>query len=340
MDVSQSLTGLQANLPGLNKDHVVSNPTESWMTIMKLRQDRYKGQLERLQDNVVSMNITMQGAEASYRELQEGVENLKSNSSKIWQRLKTDEIRLNNLDKIVSRVENKVAENLETVQEWFVDLTSRPSTEIPREIINSIQDVINDSSPGIAVDRMRDEIREIRDSLSTSQYVTEGLRGLVVDLSDQMSNTSIPQIVLEENLVSRDNSGIETSRRECEVVRKGMQRTEKHLRQLILNDIDTEPVDTSLIKKYKTVDVPCVHSAIGSIQKSLQRYVKFSGMDSGYCDAINDLLDDAENCCLRVEVLYNKAEIHSINTSKGDTADLIMPKFLCMNSWKQLRLHI
>ena len=340
MDVSQSLTGLQANLPGLNKDHVVSNPTESWMTIMKLRQDRYEGQLERLQDNVVSMNITMQGAEASYRELQEGVENLKSNSSKIWQRLKTDEIRLNNLDKIVSRVENKVAENLETVQEWFVDLTSRPSTEIPREIINSIQDVINDSSPGIAVDRMRDEIREIRDSLSTSQYVTEGLRGLVVDLSDQMSNTSIPQIVLEENLVSRDNSGIETSRRECEVVRKGMQRTEKHLRQLILNDIDTEPVDTSLIKKYKTVDVPCVHSAIGSIQKSLQRYVKFSGMDSGYCDAINDLLDDAENWCLRVEVLYNKAEIHSINTSKGDTADLIMPKFLCMNSWKLLRLHI
>ena len=236
--------------------------------------------------------------------------------------MKTDEVRLDNLDKIISRVESKVAENLETVQEWFVDLASRSSTEIPREIINSIQDVINDSSPGIAVDRMRDEIREIRDSLSTSQYVTEGLRGLVVDLSDQMSNSSIPQIVLEENLVSRDNSGIETSRRECEVVRKGMQRTEKHLRQLILNDIDIEPVDISLIKKYKTVDVPCVHSAVGSIQKSLQRYVKFSGMDSGYCDAINDLLDDAENWCLRVEVLYNKAEIHSINTSKGDTADV------------------
>ena len=45
-------------------------------------------------------------------------------------------------------------------------------------------------------------------------------------------------------------------------------------------------------------------------------------MDSVYCDAINDLLDDAENWCLRVEVLYNKAEINSINTSKGDTADV------------------
>ena len=91
---------------------------------------------------------------------------------------------------------------------------------------------------------------------------------------------------------------------------------------MILNDIHVEPVDISLIKKYKTVDVPCVHSAIENIQKSLQRYVKFSGMDSRYCDMINDLLDEAENWCLRVEVLYNKAEIHSINTSKGDTADV------------------
>ena len=70
------------------------------------------------------------------------------------------------------------------------------------------------------------------------------------------------------------------------------------------------------------MDIPSIQSAIGNIQKSLQRYVKFSGMDSEYCDAINDLLDDAENWCLRVEVLYNKAEIHSINTSKGDTTDV------------------
>ena len=114
---------------------------------------------------------------------------------------------------------------------------------------------------------MRDELREIRNSLSTSHYVTEGLRGLVVDLSDQVSNSSLPQLVLNENQMSRDNQDTDTGRRECEVVRKGMQRTEKHLRQLILNDIHIEPVNISLIKKYKTVDVPCVHSAIGSIQK-------------------------------------------------------------------------
>ena len=143
-----------------------------------------------------------------------------------------------------------------------------------------------------------------------------------MNLSDQVSNNPPAQVIRDETLSFRDELNMETSRRECEIVRKGIERTEKQLKQLILINTHKEPVDISLIKKYKTVDVPCVHSAIGNIQKSLQRYVKLSGMDSGYCDQINDLLDEAENWCLRVEVLYNKAEIHSINTSEGDTADV------------------
>ena len=143
-----------------------------------------------------------------------------------------------------------------------------------------------------------------------------------MNLSDQVSCSSLLQIIQDENLIIRDNLSTEANRRECEIVRKGIEHTEKQLRQLILDNMRMEPVDISLIKKYKTVDVLCVHIAIGNIQKALQRYVKFSGMDSEYCDSINDLLDNAENWCLRVEVLYNKAEIHSINTSKGDTADV------------------
>lgn len=34
-------------------------------------------------------------------------------------------------------------------------------------------------------------------------------------------------------------------------------------------------------------------------------------MDGEYCDHIIELLDAAENWCLRIEELYNKAEIHS-----------------------------
>ena len=36
-DVSQPLTGLLTNLPGLSRDHVVSNSPETWMTNLKIR---------------------------------------------------------------------------------------------------------------------------------------------------------------------------------------------------------------------------------------------------------------------------------------------------------------
>ena len=101
------------------------------------------------------------------------------------------------------------------------------------------------------------------------------------------------QIINDEIIVARDNSNLETTVREQEIVRKGIERAKKQLRQLTTNVIDVEPVDISLIKKCKTVDVPCIHDAVGNIQKALQKYVKRSGMDSEFCDSINELLDTA-----------------------------------------------
>ena len=278
--------------------------------------------MEKIQDSLTCINTTLQKSETSNRELLKEMRKLRSSCNEIYQRLDTDSLRMDNLDRTISRVENKVAENLETVQDWFIDLRAQPSTEIPREILESLQEVINDSAPGIAVDRLRDEVQDLRESMSLSQHVTDGLRGLIVDMSEQISNNSVTQLVLDEGLRSRDHSTLEIIRKECEIVKKGIQRTEKQLKQWILNNLEMKSADISLIKKYKTVDVPCVHAAVGSIQKSLQRYVKFSEMDVEYCDAINDLLDEAENWCLKVERLYNEAEIHSINTSNGDIADI------------------
>ena len=101
------------------------------------------------------------------------------------------------------------------------------------------------------------------------------------------------QIINDEIIVARDNSNLETTVREQEIVRKGIERVKKQLRQLTTNVIDVEPVDISLIKKCKTVDVPCIHDAVCNIQKALQKYVKRSGMDSEFCDSINELLDTA-----------------------------------------------
>lgn len=49
--------------------------------------------------------------------------------------------------------------------------------------MNSIQEVVKDNAPGAAVDRMRE-------LLDSSRHVTERLRGLVIDLAEQVANTS------------------------------------------------------------------------------------------------------------------------------------------------------
>ena len=66
---------------------------------------------------------------------------------------------------------------------------------------------------------------------------------------------------------------------------------ERQISQLIGAIISKDHVDIALLKKCKTVNVPAVNSAVGNIQKALQKYVGFKGMDSKYCDEIDDLMD-------------------------------------------------
>lgn len=105
-------------------------------------------------------------------------------------------------------------------------------------------------------------------------------------------------------------------------MRKSIERARKQLEQIVSVNLMMNTLDISLINKIKTVDVPAIHSNVGNIQKSLQKYVTFPGLEHEYCDEISEFLDCAENWCLKIEEMYNKAEVHSIHTSKGDSADV------------------
>ena len=61
---------------------------------------------------------------------------------------------------------------------------------------------------------------------------------------------------------------------------------------------------------------------ISNVQKALEKYVGFSGMYSKYSDSIGKLMDRAQAWCLDIKEIYKKAQVHSINTSKGDAADV------------------
>ena len=143
IDLSQLLTEIIASVHGIQRDpqlgiNVISTYMDAWMHAMKSRQQNYEIQLNGFQKNLVIMSIALQGAESVYEDLQGDVESLKTNSEEVWERLKIDEAKMNNLDRFVTRVDNKVNGNFETVNEWFANLAARPNqTKIPREIVDS-----------------------------------------------------------------------------------------------------------------------------------------------------------------------------------------------------------
>ena len=143
------------------------------------------------------------------------------------------------------------------------------------------------------------------------QTITPSLAGSREDVSHRDGNA--------QSGISIESESINLERN---IVRKGIERLEKQISQLIGSTISKDQVDIALLKRCKTVDVPAVNSAICNIQKALQKYVGFKGMQSSYCDTIDNLMDKAQNWCLEIKREYNKAEVHSINTSKGDTEDV------------------
>ncbi len=68
------------------------------------------------------------------------------------------------------------------------------------------------------------------DSLDSSKHVTEGLRGLVVDLSDQIVNNSMQNILSKPRVQEMDSRTFESHTRERDLVKKSIERARKQLR--------------------------------------------------------------------------------------------------------------
>ena len=230
--------------------------------------------------------------------------------------------RIDEIESEARRFKAKTNQKIRSIQVWIEDIREKSVPEVPPEIISSLQEVINDSAPRIAVESMRGEMRDLRRNIISDQHMTEELQTLVIDLNDQMQENSRILPYLGNNTLTNNVERNKTDSRECEIVRKGIKRFQKQLVQVIKNEMIEEPLDISLVKKCKIVDIPALHTTVAHLQKALQSYVKFPGTDPEYIDFIEDLMDRAGNWCVKIEELYNKAEIHSINSSKGDTNDV------------------
>ena len=110
----------------------------------------------------------------------------------------------------------------------------------------------------------------------------EMLRDLVVNLKLQI-DSNINQNCNQSNNPERarnNNNSQEPSNslREREIVWKGIERLERQINQLLVTKIPMDKSDIALINKLKVVDVPSLNSAVGNIQKALQKYVKTQTM--------------------------------------------------------------
>ena len=128
--------------------------------------------------------------------------------------------------------------------------------------------------------------------------------------------------ILESDEIGLDLTVNENRSREQDIVRKGIERLEKQISQYTPMQISREQIDIALLNKCKTTDIPAVNLAMENIQRALQKYVGCDDIHSLYCDKVGEVMDDALTWCMNIEEMYNKAEVYSINTSKGDTEDV------------------
>ena len=167
VNISPSLDGIVEDIPERIRDSTIGDNPDQDMRLMKSRQIRMEEKLERFQEGLDTIMTTVQGADSMYRLLQENIEDLKSNCDEVWQRLMSDEKRFIKLESSIEKLNVKIDDNMEIVQEWFVDISARATSDVPAEIVNSIQEVIKDSAPGAAVERMREDLEEMRDFMSS-----------------------------------------------------------------------------------------------------------------------------------------------------------------------------
>ena len=93
----------------------------------------------------------------------------------------------NNVDKVTLEISEKV-NHFET---WIKDMkASDNNMEIPQSITESIQEIITNSSPGLAVTEIREEFKTLRGEVISGKHMTEMLRGLVAKLKLQMDSNS------------------------------------------------------------------------------------------------------------------------------------------------------
>ena len=190
----------------------------------------------------------------------------------------------------VNSVLNKVEGRMEEFLTWINHIKqSNMNEEIPEDIVSSLQEIIRDNSEASSVESIQVQVEEMSRDVIQDRTITSNLQSMVLDLQEKLDevprrNISSSTLGSKEDLMAQYQEyqdscvpAMGSTNRERDIVRKSIERMERQISQLIGVVISKEHVNIALLKKCKTVDVPAVNSAVGHIQKALQKYVGFKG---------------------------------------------------------------
>ena len=221
---------------------------------------------------IASINEEMIAMRASLAEIQTKIQANGKQGNK-----KSDHINILN-NKIlfvklyVDKIAVEISEKVNQFEAWINDMKGSDSNmEIPQVIAESIQEIITNSAPGLAVSEIREEFEVFKGEIKSGRGMTEMLRDLVVNLKSQLdSNISLSSdqsINLEHTGNNNSNQESSNSSREREIVRKRIERLERQINQLVVTKIPMDKSDIALINRLKVVDIPSLNNAVGNIQK-------------------------------------------------------------------------
>ena len=126
------------------------------------------------------------GLQAECRRIEAMVTQHETNMQRLCHEVETSSRRVN---AVLSSVEERMRE----FETWINEVRqTNINTELPMEIVNSLNKIIQESAPSAVLKVMRQQLRELSQVIQNDRFVTDNLRGLVVDLRKKF-DTATPQ---------------------------------------------------------------------------------------------------------------------------------------------------
>ena len=175
------------------------------------------------------------------------------------------------------------------------------------------------TSQNSPIDLLRKEVKSLRRKQLSDERAISLISETIANVKEQVDST------LEDSRSFHEEPSCSSRSRpnrdnERTLMHESIESSAKLIRQLITNNISIHS-DLNTIKKSND-DIKKVNAYVRSCQDSLMKYVSFNNFDHSLVSSVKDLLDQANNWILQVEIVYSNSEAHAIGNSKGDTSNI------------------